>query len=410
MSEDQQASIDTEANMLLTPDKLPDKSRSLRARSIQKRLETEMKKHEPKQRPPKQKNSTMSKYRRKTANAKERDRMRCVNDAFERLKNVLPSTEDEVQEEINKGTKVCTLRYAIQYINSLQKLIEDSNNGLIESEFYDMKFPEKGGGNKKSKKKSQKNKKKNSTKSSGKKNKNKKGLGVKKSSSPMTPHRAGTAKFKLKRLTNAANSMAKTKSSAKGKLTLTAAAAASTATIDVTPRKTVSQIIYCNMLLQPISSNASRAQHPNIVLVQQHPSPSSPTTSPSIVLRSTAEPPPLVQLPPVPSPTFSVDSDSNLSNVSSVSPGSERGASSSSNSIALKLSRLEPINWVVAAPVTSPTSTAIEIMPALTSSGAQFQPHQQLHPQLQHQDPAWCGMLDDIEAVLKQDETFDILI
>ena len=45
----------------------------------------------PKQRRPRQKSSTMSKYRRKTANAKERERMKQVNDAFERLRVVIPN-------------------------------------------------------------------------------------------------------------------------------------------------------------------------------------------------------------------------------------------------------------------------------------------------------------------------------
>ena len=101
--------------------KLPDKSRSLRARSIQKRLETERNKNGPKSaiansqdkeissskeasqtRSKSSRNksrgcgrfgsgsTTMSKYRRKTANAKERDRMKTVNEAFEKLKNVVP--------------------------------------------------------------------------------------------------------------------------------------------------------------------------------------------------------------------------------------------------------------------------------------------------------------------------------
>ena len=37
---------------------------------------------------------TMSKYRRKAANAKERDRMKLVNEAFERLRDVVPETQE----------------------------------------------------------------------------------------------------------------------------------------------------------------------------------------------------------------------------------------------------------------------------------------------------------------------------
>ena len=119
--------------VILTPDELPTKSRCLRAKSIMKRLETERNKNTPKQRPPRQKHQRMSKYRRKTANAKERDRMRSVNDAFERLKSALPHREEIAQED--KSTKVSTLRFAISYINSLKQLIEDSNNGLLDAEW-----------------------------------------------------------------------------------------------------------------------------------------------------------------------------------------------------------------------------------------------------------------------------------
>ena len=182
--------------------KLPDKSRSLRARSIKKRLETERNKNAPKASSTEQqqqdivsktvnsqsrsKNSrsknrggerfcsgstTMSKYRRKTANAKERDRMKTVNEAFEKLKSVVPvdallrqqqntsvliakeaqsnvGASDSIGEEetpslilglVNplKSTKVSTLRCAIAYINSLQKLIEDSEKGVLDPSFYE---------------------------------------------------------------------------------------------------------------------------------------------------------------------------------------------------------------------------------------------------------------------------------
>ena len=125
---------------------LPDKSKSLRVKSIMKRLETERNKNVPKQRPPKQKHAPMSKYRRKTANAKERDRMRCVNDAFEKLKSVLPDVDGD---EEAKGTKVNTLRFAITYINSLQQLIDDSNNGLVDPSLYGVEEEEEGCGWKK---------------------------------------------------------------------------------------------------------------------------------------------------------------------------------------------------------------------------------------------------------------------
>ena len=36
----------------------------------------------------------MSKYRRRAANAKERDRMKLVNEAFERLRDVVPEVPE----------------------------------------------------------------------------------------------------------------------------------------------------------------------------------------------------------------------------------------------------------------------------------------------------------------------------
>ncbi len=113
--------VEAEAEMV-TEDSLPAKSKVLRARSIRKRLETERNMSAAtatsasdtssvtsssssasssppssssapaKRRAPRRRHhAAMSRYRRKTANAKERDRMRHVNDAFERLKGALPA-------------------------------------------------------------------------------------------------------------------------------------------------------------------------------------------------------------------------------------------------------------------------------------------------------------------------------
>ncbi len=398
----------TSASTVVSPEELPSKSRSLRARSIQKRLETEAKKNEPKKRPPRQKNSTMSKYRRKTANAKERDRMRCVNDAFERLKNILPSTDDEQEEEMNKGTKVCTLRYAIQYINSLQKLIDDSNNGLVDSSFYEMEFPEdnlssgsatSAKNSKKKKKDSQKKKRKKKDSKHNKSKKPKKSLsGVKKSTNRTHSN------LKLKRLTT---------TTLPSSISSSACVNNKSGGIEAT-----TQILYCNMLLQPLPQSAlhghrGNGSQPSFVLVQQHstsPNASS-ATSPPILLRATSTDPPLVQLPPVPSPTFSVDSDTNSSHVSTVSPTtSSSDSGGSNNNIALKLASLEPVNWVMAAPSSSPTVEIVTTSPTPPSAAMAIANQHHAHPQPLHQDPAWCGILDDIEDVLKQDETFDILI
>jgi hypothetical protein len=66
-----------------------DKSYKLRACSIQKRMETEHRKTQPRKRGPKPrpKSAPMSKYRRKTANQRERQRMGEINVAFEKLRD-----------------------------------------------------------------------------------------------------------------------------------------------------------------------------------------------------------------------------------------------------------------------------------------------------------------------------------
>ena len=70
-----------------------DKSYTLRACSIQKRMETETRKKQPKKRGPKPrpKSAPMSKYRRKTANQRERMRMGEINVGFEMLREKIPS-------------------------------------------------------------------------------------------------------------------------------------------------------------------------------------------------------------------------------------------------------------------------------------------------------------------------------
>lgn len=84
---------------------IPTKSKSLRAKSIQKRIETELNKTSPRGTRTRvsksggggrrdQNGYTMSKYRRRAANAKERDRMKLVNEAFERLRDVVPEVPE----------------------------------------------------------------------------------------------------------------------------------------------------------------------------------------------------------------------------------------------------------------------------------------------------------------------------
>ena len=61
----------------------------------------------------------MTKYRRKTANAKERDRMKQLNVAFDRLRGVMPDVKTITKEE--KDTKVKNPLLNIQ-TNSFQTI------------------------------------------------------------------------------------------------------------------------------------------------------------------------------------------------------------------------------------------------------------------------------------------------
>ena len=112
-------------------DTLSDKSRSLRKSSVKKRFEAEIQKTSSKVKEKISKKRTLSKYRRKQANAKERERMKKMNDVFETLKKVVPA-ESNMDKEEDKETKVSTLRSAIAYINSLKQIIEECDAGLID--------------------------------------------------------------------------------------------------------------------------------------------------------------------------------------------------------------------------------------------------------------------------------------
>ncbi|KAG0715330.1 Helix-loop-helix protein delilah [Chionoecetes opilio] len=71
-----------------------------------------------KSRPP-----ALSRYRRKTANARERYRMRHINTAFESLRGVLPSWVCSRRAAADM-TKVTTLKLASAYIRSLQDILD----------------------------------------------------------------------------------------------------------------------------------------------------------------------------------------------------------------------------------------------------------------------------------------------
>merc|ERR1712117_79241 len=111
---------------------LPEKSKSLRRTSVKKRLQTEIKEINPAVKEKVSKKRLLSKYRRKTANAKERERMKKMNDVFATLKSVIPA-DGKADNEEEKETKVTTLRSAISYINCLKQLIENDEN-MIKSD------------------------------------------------------------------------------------------------------------------------------------------------------------------------------------------------------------------------------------------------------------------------------------
>ncbi|KAI1284912.1 Helix-loop-helix protein delilah [Halotydeus destructor] len=105
---------------------------NLRTKSIQNRLEVEKKRKCPakKQAKPKQRPAPLSKYRRKTANLRERSRMQELNDGFERLRQAVPAwpTEEAQSPASDKLTKITTLRLAVNYIAILSNMLNDDND------------------------------------------------------------------------------------------------------------------------------------------------------------------------------------------------------------------------------------------------------------------------------------------
>lgn len=76
---------------------------------------------------PKQKAAPLSKYRRKTANARERTRMREINHAFESLRQSVPVVVagSPAQSTNEKLTKITTLRMAMKYIKILSDILDN---------------------------------------------------------------------------------------------------------------------------------------------------------------------------------------------------------------------------------------------------------------------------------------------
>lgn len=121
---------------------------SLRPRSLRRAAENHAKNHSEietsekskstsKSHKPKQKPAPLSKYRRKTANARERNRMREINQAFETLRRVIPQMATAQTHGNNeKLTKITTLRLAMKYISTLSATLSGPEN-YQESSFSD---------------------------------------------------------------------------------------------------------------------------------------------------------------------------------------------------------------------------------------------------------------------------------
>ncbi|XP_076318638.1 uncharacterized protein LOC143229772 [Tachypleus tridentatus] len=100
---------------------------NLRPRATFKLLETEAKKYYKKVPKPRPKPPPLSKYRRKTANSRERSRMNDINEAFDRLRKVVPSFYVSVGGKNSKLTKITTLRLAVNYIAALMTLLQSAD-------------------------------------------------------------------------------------------------------------------------------------------------------------------------------------------------------------------------------------------------------------------------------------------
>lgn len=110
-----------------------EKSYSLRPRASLKRDEDDTDQDEswrPRgrtKRRSKQKGLPLSKYRRKTANARERSRMREINEAFEVLRRALPHFNPRSDNSLEKTTKIMTLRLAMKYITALDSALRQTD-------------------------------------------------------------------------------------------------------------------------------------------------------------------------------------------------------------------------------------------------------------------------------------------
>ncbi|XP_065205704.1 helix-loop-helix protein delilah-like [Planococcus citri] len=112
---------------------------SLRPRTITKQREDEefeaWKPRSKTKKRPKQKPAPLSKYRRKTANARERSRMREINEGFEALRRALPHLTPEADNN-EKLTKISTLRLAMKYITALNHILTDTTDTESDGESF----------------------------------------------------------------------------------------------------------------------------------------------------------------------------------------------------------------------------------------------------------------------------------
>ncbi|XP_023028060.2 uncharacterized protein isoform X1 [Leptinotarsa decemlineata] len=108
-------------------DKYSLRPRALRRNIIKEDTEEAIIRNKCRNKKQKQKAAPLSKYRRKTANARERGRMREINQAFETLRKVVPQISAS-QEQNEKLTKITTLRLAMKYISTLSAALTDPNS------------------------------------------------------------------------------------------------------------------------------------------------------------------------------------------------------------------------------------------------------------------------------------------
>ena len=99
----------------------------LRVSSILNRVETDRKLEAPRALKAKSRPAPLSKYRRRTANGRERTRMQEMNGAFDALRRAVPGDDDE--EAASKQTKITTLRLAMDYIRALRGMLHGAEEG-----------------------------------------------------------------------------------------------------------------------------------------------------------------------------------------------------------------------------------------------------------------------------------------